>query len=417
MAEEKSALDSCFEFGTGFGIGVWNGITATGETLYDLGDTYITEVLPSLVAYKLTNDPKYLEPVWSGGKDTIDGVVNVAGDVLEDPNIIRNGALRIYNDFDEKKQKAADQRESEKFWGTITGAAAFEIFGGTKKLGIGNIDPLTEKFTTKRIEQLEQEVQEIFNIVENRKLTDLEVDEFTQKLTEIEPELEKQKAILQQCKDQEISPVCNTEEVKEDLLDRAANNRKNKFNKAAAIKQSQEAYEEASYDKLEKLGPDDTKTVACDGGPTLSGWETDDPANKRKRKDFFNDKDLPMKIKKYGEEIGYDMRQNSSVDYLAGKANSTNIEDGFPGKAAAAHGEKQQAFLHPNKPIGVSKPMCPCCRDFFQVHANATGYPQVITDPYMTRIYYPGEDKPEEHPHNNSLKDLAYTPKKKKNKK
>ena len=63
--------------------------------------------------------------------------------------------------------------------------------------------------------------------------------------------------------------------------------------------------------------------------------------------------------------------------------------DDTPGHFYASHAEKQLNALRPGEPIGVSLPMCSDCYNFFRARANAMGRPLVVTDPRVTRIFYP----------------------------
>lgn len=55
----------------------------------------------------------------------------------------------------------------------------------------------------------------------------------------------------------------------------------------------------------------------------------------------------------------------------------------------ARHAEVQQAVANPNQPIGVSRPMCDSCFRFFVYLARARGA-QVVSDPFATRTFLPG---------------------------
>jgi RHS repeat-associated protein len=141
-----------------------------------------------------------------------------------------------------------------------------------------------------------------------------------------------------------------------------------------AVKQSQEAYKRSVA-----KAKGSKKTVASDGDQTLSGWEG--KTNKKQRQDY-NNTATPQKVKDYSEQIGHELDNNGFLD-------QKHMKEGFDGKYHASHAEKQQAILQPNEPIGVSRVMCKCCQGFFKKHAQATGKPQVVTDPEMTRIFHP----------------------------
>jgi RHS repeat-associated protein len=114
------------------------------------------------------------------------------------------------------------------------------------------------------------------------------------------------------------------------------------------------------------------KTVSADGGQTLSGWKNPPEGYTQA---------TPEQVAEYSDEIGHELRPSGGPDQVN--------RGGFPGKFNASHAEKQMALQHPNEPLGVSKPMCPDCQNFFKLHAEYTGKPQYVTDPQMTRIFHP----------------------------
>ncbi len=64
-------------------------------------------------------------------------------------------------------------------------------------------------------------------------------------------------------------------------------------------------------------------------------------------------------------------------------------ERGLPGSYGDTHAERQAAQRYPNRPIGVSKPMCAdCVRDFTRL-AQSRQVPQVVTDPLGTHLFMP----------------------------
>jgi hypothetical protein len=65
------------------------------------------------------------------------------------------------------------------------------------------------------------------------------------------------------------------------------------------------------------------------------------------------------------------------------------FDQGVPGRYNSSHAEKQASVVAPNQPIGVSNPMCSDCVDYFQKLAKATGHPQVVADPNVTRVFMP----------------------------
>ncbi len=63
-------------------------------------------------------------------------------------------------------------------------------------------------------------------------------------------------------------------------------------------------------------------------------------------------------------------------------------DQGEVGRYYASHAEKQMAVLKPNEPIGVSKPMCKNCRNFFSQLAIKRGKEQIVSDPNVTRVFH-----------------------------
>jgi hypothetical protein len=47
-------------------------------------------------------------------------------------------------------------------------------------------------------------------------------------------------------------------------------------------------------------------------------------------------------------------------------------------------------MLQPNKPIGVSNPMCGQCVTWFQNQARFLGREKVVADPFILRVFRPG---------------------------
>lgn len=114
------------------------------------------------------------------------------------------------------------------------------------------------------------------------------------------------------------------------------------------------------------------KTVSSNGDKTISGW-SDKPKGYAKAS--------PEEVADYSKTIGHELKPAGAQDQIQ--------KGGFPGKYNASHAEKQMAVHSPNEPLGVSKPMCKDCQDFFTKHAKYQGQDQVITDPNMTRIFHP----------------------------
>jgi hypothetical protein len=118
------------------------------------------------------------------------------------------------------------------------------------------------------------------------------------------------------------------------------------------------------------------KATAADGRLTLSGWKQPQP-------DGFT-RATPEAVRDHARRIGHDLTPDPARDQTWRQGS-----DGWPGKYQAPHAEKQQALTAPDHPIGVSKPMCPDCVEFFRRHATHTGQPQIVTDPDGTRLFHP----------------------------
>jgi hypothetical protein len=64
-----------------------------------------------------------------------------------------------------------------------------------------------------------------------------------------------------------------------------------------------------------------------------------------------------------------------------------------------SHAEKQAAYASPDKPIGVSRAMCPDCQPWFRARAIERGTPQVVSDPDVAHVFLPdGRHIPVPHP-------------------
>jgi RHS repeat-associated protein len=141
---------------------------------------------------------------------------------------------------------------------------------------------------------------------------------------------------------------------------------------AAAIAGSRDAYHRAAADAKRLPRSMSDKTVASDGAKTLSGWTNKPPG--------YTDVD-PVHVVHLSNQNGHELR--------SGGAQDQKNNGGFPGKYNASHAEKQMTVASPDEPVGVSKPMCRDCQDYFAAQAQETGRPQVVTDPEVTRVFWP----------------------------
>jgi len=141
---------------------------------------------------------------------------------------------------------------------------------------------------------------------------------------------------------------------------------------AAAIAASRDAYDRAASDAKRLPRSMSDKTVASDGEKTLSGWTNKPPG--------YADVD-PVHVVHLSNQNGHELRSGGAQDQIN--------NGGFPGKYNASHAEKQMTVASPDEPVGVSKPMCRDCQDYFAAQAQETGRPQVVTDPEVTRVFWP----------------------------
>jgi hypothetical protein len=148
---------------------------------------------------------------------------------------------------------------------------------------------------------------------------------------------------------------------------------------------SQEAFIKAKRiydDQVKGKLQADKKAVASDGIKTLSGWGDT----------VFRD-NQGFTTKYPDEVLAY------SADRLQYQIAKHEFDQGKDGSYYASHAEKQLAVSSPNEPIGVIWGMCEDCQKFFRMQAIATGQPQAVTDPYLTRIFHPN-GRVEEIKHN-----------------
>ena len=122
------------------------------------------------------------------------------------------------------------------------------------------------------------------------------------------------------------------------------------------------------------------KTVGSDGNKTLSGWKPENVPE-----GFASAK--PSQVAELSDEIGHKLKP-SALDNLT-KSDGTIDPDAFPGRYYASHAEKQLAVTNPNEPIAVTRPMCKDCYVFYQKLAQSRNSPQVVTDPDVTRVFWP----------------------------
>jgi hypothetical protein len=143
-----------------------------------------------------------------------------------------------------------------------------------------------------------------------------------------------------------------------------------------ALTQAQAAFERADAGKKALVATSKDfrlKTVASDGGKTMSGWE-------RPRPDGY-EAASPEQIRDYAQQIGHQLTPQGVRDHVN--------DGGFPGQAMASHAEKQASYLYPGDPLGVSKDMCPDSRGYFTLQAKDRRQFQVVRDPNYFHVFTP----------------------------
>jgi len=114
-------VDDTLAFGKAFGSGVKQGATSMVTGLWSLAKG----------GYRVATDAGARAEAWETTKQAAAAVKTYAGAAASDPAMVyrdaRNGALSVYNSFDEKRQAAAFRGESPEFWGGVTGRGTFEV--------------------------------------------------------------------------------------------------------------------------------------------------------------------------------------------------------------------------------------------------------------------------------------------------
>ena len=139
------------------------------------------------------------------------------------------------------------------------------------------------------------------------------------------------------------------------------------------------------------------KTVAANGGPHLSGYDTESQGT---RTGFSSEGRDPRTNLAYEQQIGHQSPANASVDPRQTRRGTIVGAQGdgetLPGGAAATHAERQsvvgQNHAGTNDPIGVSREQCGDCRSQFRQHATSPDRPHypapvIVADPAHTRVY------------------------------
>lgn len=124
------------------------------------------------------------------------------------------------------------------------------------------------------------------------------------------------------------------------------------------------------------------KTVALDGINTVSGWSDGRGVSKTFVKDNDIEKVPLAQVYATSEELdNFNFSENASLD------------NDMPGSGHACHAEKQIIAMQLGEPIGVSREMCPCCREYAQAMATATNDPIVVCDGINVYIFNPNSSK------------------------
>ncbi len=133
----------------------------------------------------------------------------------------------------------------------------------------------------------------------------------------------------------------------------------------------QEAMEEARRAYRNLPGERGQKTVASvEGGkPTESGW-ADTPGYEGKA-------GAADRSRVEGVESGHERDPHFR--------DPKNVEGGYED----SHAERQAAIASPDRPVGVSKDMCPLCQGWFQRRAVSRGAPQIVADPQGVHVFLP----------------------------
>jgi hypothetical protein len=64
-------------------------------------------------------------------------------------------------------------------------------------------------------------------------------------------------------------------------------------------------------------------------------------------------------------------------------------DHGVDGQYHASHAERQAALAEPGTPIGVDRPMCDDCIDWFKQYAEHHKIEQRVTDPTGVNVFHP----------------------------
>ena len=88
-------------------------------------------------------------------------------------------------------------------------------------------------------------------------------------------------------------------------------------------------------------------------------------------------------------EYGRNPERFTQLGYQLQAPRAAFLDAGVIGRYWATHAEKQLSYRAPNEPIGVNRPMCDDCQNFFKQLAQRTSQIQVVADPSVTRIFYP----------------------------
>ena len=127
------------------------------------------------------------------------------------------------------------------------------------------------------------------------------------------------------------------------------------------------------------------KCVAQAGGAgALSGADIIAPFEQR-----------TLEVLRHGRAIGHAFAPLPEWDVQVGGVLNARLraqqqaQEPVVGAFYASHAEKQAAIARPNRPIGVSLPMCPDCRAYFRRVAGSSGRVQVVADPDMVRVFHP----------------------------
>lgn len=139
---------------------------------------------------------------------------------------------------------------------------------------------------------------------------------------------------------------------------------------AESMSASQKAREAALQKHGEFPASRRAKTVASEPSGTMS-------ASGYKKIPEVPAKATPREVRARAKEIGHESPAHP------------HDPKGKSGEYYSSHAEKKTIVDAPDKPVGVSRPMCDDCIGFFRKEAASRRKPQIVSDPQTTRVFDP----------------------------